>query len=104
MYALLSLDFNLSYFFILLISQCSHIFLLFLFILYFTGDDREPTDYESTNQAAMTHIMHYPMDARERGETVEVEKDKAFLSMILVSEREREGQKDRVSDGNVERE
>ena len=40
----------------------------------------------------MTHIMHYPMDARERGETVEIEieKDKAFLSMILVSERERE--------------
>ena len=39
----------------------------------------------------MTHIMHYPMDARERGETVEVEieKDKAFLSMILVPERER---------------
>ena len=41
----------------------------------------------------MTHIMHYPMDARERGETVEVEieieKEKAFLSMILVPERER---------------
>ena len=40
----------------------------------------------------MTHIMHYPMDARERGEVeVEIERDKAFLSMILMSEREREG-------------
>ena len=38
----------------------------------------------------MTHIMHYPMDARERGEIeIEVEKEKAFLSMILVPERER---------------
>ena len=38
----------------------------------------------------MTHIMHYPMDARERGEReIEIEKDKAYLSMIFVSERVR---------------
>lgn len=36
----------------------------------YKGDDRIATDYESTNQAAMTHIMHYPMDARERGKVV----------------------------------
>ena len=46
------------------------------------GDDRDPTDYESTNQAAMTHIMHYPMDARERGE-VDIERDSCDIFVIF---------------------